>query len=101
MIISPLILLRKRNGSYEVVEKIKKNVIISLFDLQLDAKNSYLFIYNTFIKILYMFRAYPAHLQEIYVVIVYIYIQPLVSSLSAGDCPVHRVRKNSSYVDTG
>jgi len=30
-----------------------------------------------------MFRAYPAHLQEVYVVIVY--IQPLVSSLSAGD----------------
>jgi len=28
-------------------------------DLQLDAQNSYLFIYNTFIKILYMFRALP------------------------------------------
>ena len=35
---------------------------------------------------------YPAHLQEIYVVIVY--MQPLVSSLSAGDCLVHRLRKN-------
>ena len=32
---------------------------ITLFDLQLDAQNSYLFIYNTFIKILYMFRALP------------------------------------------
>jgi len=30
---------------------------ITLIDLQLDAQNSYLFIYNTFIKILYMFRA--------------------------------------------
>jgi hypothetical protein len=30
---------------------------ISLVDLQLDAQNSYLFTYNTFIKILYMFRA--------------------------------------------
>jgi len=30
---------------------------ITLVDLQLDAQNSYLFIYNTFIKILYMFRA--------------------------------------------
>jgi hypothetical protein len=35
---------------------------------------------------------YPAHLQEVYIVIVY--MQPLVSSLSAGDCLVHRLRKN-------
>jgi len=33
------------------------------------------------------FEHYPAHLQEVYVVIVH--MQPLVSSLSAGDCPVH------------
>jgi len=33
------------------------------------------------------FEHYPAHLQEVYVVIVY--VQSLVSSLSAGDCPVH------------
>jgi len=38
------------------------------------------------------FENYPAHLQEVYVVIVY--MQPLVSSLSAGDCLVHRLRKN-------
>jgi len=37
------------------------------------------------------FVHYPAHLQEVYVVIVY--VQPLVSSLSAGDSPVHRLRK--------
>ena len=30
---------------------------ITLVDLQRDAQNSYLFTYNTFIKILYMFRA--------------------------------------------
>jgi hypothetical protein len=36
------------------------------------------------------FEHYPAHLQEVCVVIVY--MQPLVSSLSAGDCPVHRLR---------
>ena len=36
------------------------------------------------------FEHYCAHLQEVYVVIVY--VQPLVSSLSAGDCPVHRLR---------
>jgi len=41
-----------------------------------------------------MFRAYPAHIQEVYVVIVC--MQSLVSSLSAGDCPVHRLRKNWS-----
>jgi len=32
---------------------------ITLDDFQLDAQNLYLFIYNTFIKILYMFRASP------------------------------------------
>jgi hypothetical protein len=32
---------------------------ITLVDLQLDAQNSYLFTYNIFIKILYMFRALP------------------------------------------
>ena len=36
-----------------------------------------------------MFQAYPAHLQEVHVVIVY--MQSLVSSLSAGDCLVHRL----------
>jgi len=33
--------------------------LVTLVDLQLDAQNSYLFTYNTFIKILYMFRALP------------------------------------------
>jgi hypothetical protein len=37
------------------------------------------------------FEHCPAHLQDVYVVTVY--MQPLVSSLSAGDCPVHRLRK--------
>jgi len=32
---------------------------ITLVDIQLDAQNSCLFTYNTFIKILYMFRALP------------------------------------------
>jgi hypothetical protein len=32
---------------------------LTLVDLQLDAQNSYLFTYNTFFKILYMFRALP------------------------------------------
>jgi len=32
---------------------------ITLVNFQLDAQNSYLFLYNTFIKILYMFRALP------------------------------------------
>jgi len=30
-----------------------------LVDFQLGAQNSYLFTYNTFVKILYMFRAVP------------------------------------------
>jgi len=32
---------------------------LTFADLQLDAQNSYLFTYNTFIKLLYMFRALP------------------------------------------
>jgi len=32
---------------------------LTLVELQLDAQNSCLFTYNTFIKILYMFRALP------------------------------------------
>jgi len=39
------------------------------------------------------FEHYPAHLQEGYVITVY--TQPLVSSLSAGDCPLHQLRKSS------
>jgi len=39
------------------------------------------------------FEHYPAHLQDVYVIIVY--MQPLVSSLSAGDYPGYRLRKNS------
>jgi len=62
---------------------------ITLVDFQLDAKNSYLFIHNTFIKIFYMFRALHCSssggLRRNC-----IHMQPLVSSLSAGDCPVHR-----------
>jgi len=49
----------------------------------------YLFIYNTFIKILYMFRAVRFSSSGGLIV----YMQPLVSSVSVGDCPVHRLRK--------
>jgi hypothetical protein len=45
------------------------------------------------------FEHCPAHLQEVYVVTVY--MQPLVLSLSAGDCPVHRLRKNFLNQCTG
>jgi hypothetical protein len=72
-------------------------------DFQLEAQSSYLFIYLFIIRLLKSsiihllksstcFEHCPAHLQEVYVVIVY--MQPLVSSLSAGDCPMHRLRKN-------
>jgi hypothetical protein len=43
-----------------------------------------------------MFRAYPAHLQEVHFAIVY--MQSLVSSLYAGDCLVHRLREKSSFL---
>jgi hypothetical protein len=64
----------------------------SLFDLQLHAQILiYLHITHS-LKSSTCFEHYPAHLQEVYVVIVY--MQPVVSSPSAGDCLVHRLRKN-------
>jgi hypothetical protein len=83
------------------VHRLRKNFssFLTLVDLQLDAQNSYLFTYNTFIQILYMFRALPSSSSGglrrncIYTA--------LVSSLSAGDCPVHRLRKNWSSFLTG
>ena len=45
-----------------------------------------------------MFRAYPAPLQEVHFVI--LYMRSLVSSLSAGDCLVHRLRKSSFLTGT-
>ena len=64
--------------------------------------NSYCYLLASVIQLLKSstcFEHYPAHLQEVNVVIVY--MQPLVSSLSAGDCPVHRLRKNWSSFSTG
>jgi hypothetical protein len=53
---------------------------ITLVNFQLDAQNSYLFIYIIhLLKSSTCFEHYPAHLQEFYVMIVY--MQPLVSSL--------------------
>ena len=63
---------------------------ITLVNFQLDAQNSYLYVIHL-LKSSTCFEHNPAHLQEVYVVIVY--MQPLVLSLSAGDCPVHRLRK--------
>ena len=37
----------------------QQKIKFALIDLQLDAQNSCLIAYNTFIKILYMFRALP------------------------------------------
>jgi hypothetical protein len=37
----------------------RTDVLLTLVNFQLDAQNSYLFTYNTFIKLLYMFRALP------------------------------------------
>jgi len=71
-----------------------------LVNLQLDTQNSYIFTYNTFIKILYMFRALPCLSSEglrrncTYIYIIYIYMQPLISSFFAGDCPVYRLGRN-------
>jgi hypothetical protein len=46
-------------GSSEFLETLSNRLKLPCFDLQLDALNSRLFTYDTFIKLLYMFRALP------------------------------------------
>jgi hypothetical protein len=48
-----------KHGGANLDEWLTVHRSITLDNFQLDAQNSYLFIYNTFIKILYMFRALP------------------------------------------
>jgi hypothetical protein len=71
---------------------------ITLVDFQIDAQNSYLFIYNTYIKILYMFPALPCSssggLRRNCIYAGSGIVTLLVSSLSAGDCPEHWLRMN-------
>jgi hypothetical protein len=52
-------------------------------------------IYLHILKSCTCFEHYPAHLQEVYVVTVY--VQPLVPALSVGDCPVHRLEVIQGY----
>jgi hypothetical protein len=62
---------------------------VTLVDLRLDVK---ILVYLHIIHLLKSstcFEHCPAQLQKVYVVIAY--MQPLVLSLSAGDCPVHRL----------
>jgi hypothetical protein len=54
-----------------------------------------LFVCNTFIKILYLFRAVRCSSSGGLIVS----MQPLILSLSVGDCPVHRLRKNSFFLN--
>jgi hypothetical protein len=83
------LILRFQDGRTKWMKYSKKLNCVSLFYHQLDAQTSCLFTYNTLIKILHMLPAYPAHLQELYFVI--IYMRSLLSSLSAGDCFVHQL----------
>ena len=52
-------LTRWRKATSDIDDWLTVHRSIILVNFQLDAQNSYLFIYNTFIKILYMFRALP------------------------------------------
>ena len=45
--------------TYDRHKRLLTDTSVTLVDFQLDAQNSYLFTYNTFIKIVYMFRALP------------------------------------------
>jgi hypothetical protein len=49
----------KNRWEDDKINDIKNLKIKTVVDLQLDAQSSYLFTYNTFIKILYMFRVLP------------------------------------------
>jgi hypothetical protein len=68
---------------------------LTLGDFQLYAKILVYFYIKHLLKFSTCFEHYPAHLQEVYVVI--LYLQPPLSSLSAGDCPVHWLRKKISF----
>jgi len=68
--------------------------MIFLFYYQLDAQILY---FNTFIILLYMFRALLWSSSGGKIVLV----QHLVSSLSLGDRPVHRPREDSRVQYTG
>jgi len=70
--------------SRQLTFHITTKIFINLVDFQLDAQNSYYLCIIHLLKSSTCFEHYPAHLQEVYVVIVY--MQPLVSSLFAGDC---------------
>ena len=47
------------HGSVDLDDWLTVHRSITLVNLQLDVQNSYLFTYNIFIKILYMFQALP------------------------------------------
>jgi hypothetical protein len=81
------ILFRKLNikGKPWLISNLTHKICVYLHIIRLLKPNTY-------------FEHYPAHIQEVYVVTVY--MRPLVSSLSAGDCLVHRLRRNSSWRST-
>jgi len=82
------------HSSWQQYKINKPHINKTSVNFQLDAQNSlfiYLFIYNTFIKILYMFRAVRCSSSGGLIVS----MQHLISSLSVGDCLVHRLRKGS------
>ena len=67
---------------------------LTLVDLQIDAQNSYLFTYNTSIKILYMFRALPCSSSgNLRRNCTCIYAASGIVTLQV-TCLVHRLRKN-------
>ena len=74
----------------------KIKLCLILVNFQLDAQNSFHLHMIHLLKSSTYFEHYPAHLQEVYVIIVY--MQPLVLLPSGGDCPVHWLRKNSSFL---
>jgi len=77
-------------GAESLTFSTDRSISNSLF-YQLDAQVLYFF--NTFITFLYMFRALLCLSSGGQIVL----IQHLVSSLSLGDCSVHRVREDSSW----
>jgi hypothetical protein len=68
-----------------------------MYDIETSITSKFLFFYIIhLLKSSTCLEHYPDRLQEVYIVIVY--VQPLVSSLSAGDCPVHRLKKLCSLL---
>ena len=88
-ITSQTIATADKHCHFNILLAVHPNVIIVFFTNSMHK----LFFLNTFITFLYMFRALLCSSSGGQIV----FVQPLVSSLTLGDCSVNRLRKDHCY----